>query len=105
MITLLQPLIGMVVILGLAYVCSTNRRAIDFRTVAVGLALQFLFALVVLKTTAGAEVFTRLGNGFNRLVGFAGVGAAFYIQAVDNSAPRRMASSRDSRWISARAAS
>jgi len=67
----------MVVILGLAYVFSTNRRAISLRTVLWGLALQFVFAIVVLKTTAGAEVFTRLGNGFNRLVAFAGVGATF----------------------------
>lgn len=67
----------MVVILGLAYAFSTNRRAINYRTVAWGLALQFVFALIVLKTTAGAEVFTRLGNGFNRLVGFASVGSTF----------------------------
>ncbi|HEY3043928.1 MAG TPA: nucleoside transporter C-terminal domain-containing protein [Vicinamibacterales bacterium] len=72
-----QPLVGATVILGLAYVCSTNRRAIAFRTVAVGLGFQIVFALVVLKTTAGAALFTTLGNGFNRLVSFAGVGATF----------------------------
>ena len=77
MITLLQPLIGMAVILGLAYAFSTNRRAIDYRTVVWGLALQFVFALIVLKTTAGAALFSRLGDGFNRLVSFAGVGATF----------------------------
>jgi len=72
-----QPLVGAIVILGLAYVCSANRRAIDYRTVVSGLALQALFALVVLRTTAGAQVFNALGNGFNHLVGFAGVGATF----------------------------
>ena len=65
------------VILGLAYACSTNRQAIAFRTVAWGLGFQIVFALVVLKTTAGAALFTTLGNGFNHLVGFAGVGATF----------------------------
>src|SRR5258708_16551611 len=34
-------------------------------------------SLVVLKTAAGAALFTTLGNGFNRLVSFAGVGATF----------------------------
>jgi CNT family concentrative nucleoside transporter len=72
-----QPLVGAIVILGLAYVCSTNRPAIAFRTVAVGLCFQIVFALVVLKTAAGAALFTTLGNGFNRLVSFAGVGAIF----------------------------
>jgi len=69
--------VGAVVILGLAYLFSTDRRAIDFRTVGVGLGLQAVFALVVLKTAMGAEVFSTLGNGFNRLVGFANVGSTF----------------------------
>jgi CNT family concentrative nucleoside transporter len=72
-----QPLVGAVVILGLAYLGSTNRRAIQWRTVVWGLCFQAVFALLVLKTTAGAALFTTLGNGFNRLVSFAGVGATF----------------------------
>ena len=46
----LQPLTGLIVILTIAYCFSTNRRAIDRRTVAWGLGLQILFALIVLKT-------------------------------------------------------
>jgi CNT family concentrative nucleoside transporter len=72
-----QPLVGAIVILGLAYVFSTNRQAIAFRTVALGLCFQIVFALVVLRTTTGAALFTTLGNGFNRLVSFANVGATF----------------------------
>ena len=72
-----QPLVGAIVILGLAFAFSTNRRAISPRTVVWGLGFQIVFALLVLKTTAGAAVFTTLGNGFNRLVGFGGVGASF----------------------------
>ena len=58
----LQPLVGLIVILTIAYALSTNRRAIDRRTVAWGLALQFLFALIVLKTTIGQRVFQTLGD-------------------------------------------
>src|SRR5882672_10138262 len=72
-----QPLVGAMVILGIAYAFSTDRRAIDTRTVAWGLSLQIVFALIVLKTTAGQLVFETLGKGINRLLGFAGVGAAF----------------------------
>ena len=72
----LQPLVGLIVILSLAYAMSTNRRAIDGRTVAWGLSLQILFALLVLKTTAGQRVFQALGNLMNRLLDFAFVGSS-----------------------------
>jgi CNT family concentrative nucleoside transporter len=73
----LQAICGLVVILSVAYAASTNRRAIDRRTVAWGLVLQVLFALLVLKTTAGQNTFAVLGEGINRLLSFAGVGASF----------------------------
>jgi CNT family concentrative nucleoside transporter len=73
----LQPLVGLIVILAVAYACSTNRRAIDRRTVAWGLGLQVLFALLVLKTATGQAVFQRLGAVINRLLDFAFVGSSF----------------------------
>jgi CNT family concentrative nucleoside transporter len=72
----LQAVCGLLVILGVAYAFSTNRRAIDRRTVAWGLVLQLLFALIVLKTVAGQRTFAVLGEGINRLLSFAGVGAS-----------------------------
>jgi CNT family concentrative nucleoside transporter len=72
-----QPLVGLILILGIAYVASTNRRAIDFRTVAWGLGLQIVFALVVLKTQAGQWVFQKAGDGINRLLGFSVAGSSF----------------------------
>src|SRR4051812_3619174 len=57
-----QPLVGAVLILGIAYAFSTDRHAIDLRTVAWGLSLQVVFALIVLKTRVGQEVFATLGN-------------------------------------------
>jgi CNT family concentrative nucleoside transporter len=81
----LQPLLGAIVILGIAYVFSTNRRAINWTTVGWGLGLQIVFALIVLKTTAGQRVFSALGDGINRLLGFAGVGAAFVFGPLGDS--------------------
>src|SRR5580765_5000888 len=69
-----QPLVGAIVILGIAYAFSTDRRAIDGRTVAWGLSLQIIFALIVLKTSIGQLVFTTLGTYITKLLGFAGVG-------------------------------
>jgi CNT family concentrative nucleoside transporter len=73
----LQPLVGLIAILSIAYALSTNRRAIDTRTVAWGLALQVVFALLVLKTSGGQELFRRLGEVINRLLAFSVVGSSF----------------------------
>ena len=85
MFGLLQPLIGASVILGIAYALSTNRRAINWTTVAWGLGLQVLFALIVLKTTLGQRTFTVLGDAINRLLSFAAVGADFVFGPLGNS--------------------
>ncbi len=73
----LQPLIGLVGILGLAYALSTNRRAIKLRVVGWGLSLQILFAVIVLKTDGGQWAFTVLGDKMRQLLEFSGVGSAF----------------------------
>jgi CNT family concentrative nucleoside transporter len=72
-----QPVVGLVVILGIAFLASTNRRAIDRRTVAWGLGLQVVFALVVLRTETGRWAFARLGSAINYLLDFASVGSGF----------------------------
>jgi concentrative nucleoside transporter, CNT family len=72
----LQPLVGLIVIMTIAYALSTNRRAIDRRTVAWGLTLQVVFALLVLKTTLGQRVFQTLAAAINKLLGFAFVGSS-----------------------------
>jgi len=77
MFGILQPIFGALVILGIAVAFSTNRRAISWTTVAWGLGLQVVFAMLVLKTTIGQRVFTTLGAYITKLLGFAGVGAAF----------------------------
>jgi CNT family concentrative nucleoside transporter len=73
----LLSLVGLVVILGIAYLFSTDRKAIRGKTVAWGLALQLLFALFVLKTTIGQTVFAWVGDKINRLLQFSFVGSQF----------------------------
>jgi CNT family concentrative nucleoside transporter len=77
MLALVQPVFGAFVILAIAYAFSINRRAIEWATVAWGVGLQVVFAVIVLKTSVGQAVFARLGDGITRLLAFAGVGAAF----------------------------
>ncbi len=73
----IQPIAGLAVILALAYLLSSARRAIDFRTVGWGLGLQFLFALIVLKTSVGRIVFQTAGAYITKLLNFTYVGSSF----------------------------
>ena len=82
--TRVQPVAGLAVILALAYCLSAARRSIDYRTVAWGLALQFIFALVVLKTTAGQAVFQNAGRLITKLLNFTYVGSSFVFGPLGN---------------------
>jgi CNT family concentrative nucleoside transporter len=82
--TRLQPICGLLLIGLIAYSFSTNRRAIRLRTIAWGFGLQFLFALVVLKTDAGQVLFETLGNKIRDLLGFAAVGSSFVFGPIGN---------------------
>ena len=73
----LLSLVGLVVILAIAYLISTDRKAIRGKTVACGLALQLVFALFVLKTTVGQTAFAWVGDKINRLLQFSYVGSQF----------------------------
>ena len=81
----LQPLFGAIVILAIAVAFSTNRRAIRWSIVAWGLGLQIVFAIIVLKTSAGERLFTTLGIYITKLLGFSSVGSAFVFGALGDS--------------------
>ena len=85
MLGLLQPVLGAIVILGIAFAFSTNRSAIRWSTVAWGLSLQIVFALIVLKTSIGQRVFETLGKYITTLLSFANVGSAFVFGPLGDS--------------------
>jgi CNT family concentrative nucleoside transporter len=69
-------LLGIVVILAVAYLFSSQRGAIRPRVLFWGLSLQFGFAFLVLKTPV-ASVFTALSNGVNHLLEYSAEGSKF----------------------------
>ena len=79
-----QPVAGLACSWPLAYCVSSARHAIDYRTVAWGLTLQFLFALIVLKTGAGRAAFQVAGTAVTRLLNFAFVGSSFVFRPLGN---------------------
>ena len=65
---------GIFVILGIAYLMSNNKKAINWRTIISGLSLQLLIAVFVLKTSWGKFIFGKLGEGIGYLLDFANKG-------------------------------
>lgn len=70
-------LLGIVLILGIAFAMSNNRRAINYRTVGVGLLLQAGLAVFILKTEIGQRIFNYLGEKVNQVLLNADQGAKF----------------------------
>ena len=77
-------LLGIVLILGVAFLMSNNRKAINYRTVGVGLLLQVLLAVFILKTEVGQNLFQWLGDAINTLLGQADKGAQFVFGSLVN---------------------
>ncbi|HYL95457.1 MAG TPA: nucleoside transporter C-terminal domain-containing protein [Terriglobales bacterium] len=70
-------ILGLLTMLSLAYIFSTNRRAIRFKTVGWGLGLQFAFAVLVLRWEVGRKVFQVIGDYVTRLLSYSFAGSEF----------------------------
>ena len=73
----LQGLIGVALILGIAFAFSNNRSRINWRLVATGIAMQIAIALLIFHVGPVASFFALLGQGIGKLEEFARSGAAF----------------------------
>ena len=70
-------LLGLLTMLTLAYLFSTDRKAIRLKTVLWGLGLQLAFAFFVLRFAIGRALFEYAGRGANKLLSFAFFGSEF----------------------------
>jgi concentrative nucleoside transporter, CNT family len=69
--------IGIIVILGLAFLWSNNRKKINYRLVITGLLLQIALAVFILKVPIGQDIFFWLGKAINKLLDFSKEGGLF----------------------------
>ena len=70
-------ILGIFLVLGIAFALSTNRKKINYRTVAWGLGMQLLLGLFVMKTEIGKNIFQFLGKVVNKLLEFTNAGSHF----------------------------
>jgi CNT family concentrative nucleoside transporter len=70
-------IIGIIIILLIAFLLSNNRSKINYRQVLVGLGLQLGLALFILKLSFGQKLFQILGDGISTILSFSDKGGAF----------------------------
>jgi CNT family concentrative nucleoside transporter len=73
----LTGVLGILAILLFAYLFSTDRKAIRPRTIIIGLILQFVFAVLILRVHIGERVMTVAGNAVNKLLSYSFAGSVF----------------------------
>ncbi len=73
----LRGILGLILMLGIAFLASRDRRGIRWRTVLVALALQIVFAFLVLRTGPGKTVLNWLAKRVETLIGYTESGTDF----------------------------
>ena len=77
-----QGLIGMILLLGIAFILSNNRRKINYRIIGWGLSLQFIFGILILKTPLGKPFFGFFDKVITRLISFSDAGSDFLFKSL-----------------------
>lgn len=75
--TLWKGVLGMIVLLFVAYIFSSNRKKINWKTVGVGLSAQLLLAIGVLKIPFVRSIFEFVGHVFVKILDYTGAGSTF----------------------------
>ena len=70
-------MLGVVVILAIAWGLSSNRRKIPWRVIGWGIGLQIVFAVLILRTQTGKAVFDLVRKIATQVISFSGTGAEF----------------------------
>jgi concentrative nucleoside transporter, CNT family len=73
----LWGIIGILVVLGIAFAFSNNKKSINFRTILGGLTIQIIFAFLVLETSWGQDGLNLLTKGVNQIINYSNEGINF----------------------------
>lgn len=82
---ILFGILGIIAMLLIAFFMSHNKKAINYKTVIVGLLLQFFLAVFILKFEPGKKLFEYIGLFVEKILEFANEGADFVFGPLSNS--------------------
>jgi CNT family concentrative nucleoside transporter len=80
--TLWRGALGMAVLIFISFLFSSNRKAINWKTVGIGLSLQLLIAIGVLKVPFVQYVFEKIGEVFVSILDFTRAGSQFLFEGL-----------------------
>lgn len=83
-ISILRGILGMAVLIGIAWLFSNNKKAINWKLVGKGLLIQLVFAILVLKVDFVAKGFDFASKAFTKLIGFTQQGTLFLFKNFDS---------------------
>lgn len=67
-------ILGIIFILGIAFLMSNNRKAINYKTVGMGFVLQIILAIFIFKVPLGQKLFMAIGMFIQKILEFANDG-------------------------------
>lgn len=79
---LFRVFLGLAVLLGVCYLLSQNRRAINWRLVAIGVGMQFVLAFLMLKATGVSYGVDLVATGFRKTLDFTAAGSQFLFGSI-----------------------
>lgn len=88
---LLLNLLGILVVLGFMFLISINRKAINFKNIAIALFAQFLLAGLLIKLPAGRAAIAAVSDGVVKVLSYGAEGISFVFGSLgDPNAPTGM---------------
>ena len=81
LLVLLKGLLGMFVLIGIAFIFSDNRKAISWRIVGIGLGIQVILAFGILHVSYIQSIFEFVGKCFVKVIDFTNEGTAFLFKS------------------------
>ena len=82
--SLFRGILGMLALLGIAYIFSSNRKAINWKTIGIGLGVQLILAIGVLKVGFVKTGFEFVGSLFVKVLDFTRAGSEFLLGGMMN---------------------
>ncbi|MBA9027984.1 NupC/NupG family nucleoside CNT transporter [Peribacillus huizhouensis] len=80
----LISIVGLIVVLGLAWVASNNRKQVKVKPIMMMIIIQLILAYVLLNTKIGLNVIQAVATGFTKLLEFANEGVVFVFGGIAN---------------------
>lgn len=83
-VSLLRGMLGMAVVIAIAWLLSSNRKAINWSVIAKGLGLQLVLALCILYVPFVQTIFDFVGRAFVKVLSFTEAGTTFLFSSMES---------------------